>query len=196
MINRRSFLTRYGAGAAGVLVGSAGADLATPACTSSVQHSPRAASPSRPRPSGPDPQLADLHAEQALVALYDAAINTRPSLAATLRPIRTDHATHLAALRKLVGAAAAPPSPTSSGHPISGSHSSGPVPSGARVPTSGVPGSSHRLPTARAALLAALRSAERTAAAARAESCYAATGTRAGLLGAISASESSHAVAL
>lgn len=155
----------------GAALGTAGLALVA-GCTGTPPPRPR---PS-PTPTGPDPQLADLENEQALLAAYDATLRAHPKLADRLRPVRADHAAHAAALRRLLtpaggrrrtSASPTPPAPTVS-----------PVPADP------------------AAALAALRTAEQSAYAARTRACLAAATDRAALLGSIAASEASHGVLL
>lgn len=62
-----------------------------------------------------DPQVADLTAERALLATYDATLRAHPTLGPQIRPIRAEHAAHATALQKALGAdpttAAAPTVP-------------------------------------------------------------------------------------
>lgn len=124
-----------------------------------------------PTPSGPDPQSRDLADERDLLAAYDATIAAHPDLADRLGPMREDHARHVEALAGLLSASTSP----------SASATSVPPP---------------EVPAERAGALAALRSAEQNAAAARTDSCVAASGDRAALLGSVAACESSHAAVL
>lgn len=130
----------------------------------------------RPQPEPVDPDVALRDAavarEQALLQEYDAALAAVPALAPVLAPLRADHLAHLASL-----------SPTGSPAPL---------PSPAAAP--------RVLPTEakarRAAVLARLAGAERTAATAHATAALEASAALCGLLGQLSASESSHPVVL
>lgn len=117
-------------------------------------------------PAEPDPQAADLTAERQLLATYDATISAHAALADRLKPLRDHHAEHVTALEHAVT------------HP----------PSAAEVAAT-VPGTPEQA-------LAALRAAEKSAAAARMKSCVAARADRAPLLGSIAACEASHGVLL
>jgi hypothetical protein len=127
--------------------------------------------PGRPRRRPPEAAAAR---ELALLARYDAVLAARPGLSARLRPLRGHHAEHLAALRD----PSASPSPT------------GAAPSPSAAPPT-VP-----LPADDAAALAALTAAERETGQAHGRDCLAASRPLAAVLGSLSASELSHAVAL
>lgn len=174
------------------------------ACTASPQPPAPTATPGKP-----DPQTSDLTAEQALVNRYDHTIRAHPTLAARLRPIRDQHQAHAAALRDLIGPAATRtsgpatrPSGSATGAAPSGSSSPSPGSAAGTTPASGSPAASSGsgttgVPADPDAALAALRTAEQQAAAARTRSCLAAsTPHRSGLLGSIAASESSHVTVL
>lgn len=180
-LTRRRLLT-----GAAALVAMAGSAATAAACTRS---------PSRPSPSGatssgtaagitstpsgtapapspsvarPDPQLADLADEVALLVAYDDVLARFPATRAALAPLRADHAAHVRALRRLVGAPAA-----------------------RRITTPAVPSAGGR-----AAAITALAGRERAAAVARRASCVTADSTRAATLGSIAASEASHTAIL
>jgi hypothetical protein len=72
--------------------------------TSTGRHSALTQPPATSAP--PDPLLAQLRTELALVAAYDAAIRTHPDLASGLSGIRGNHAAHVDALRSLIGPSA------------------------------------------------------------------------------------------
>jgi hypothetical protein len=123
-------------------------------------------------PAEPDPLEPLLRAELALVAQYDEAIGKFASLAATLRPVREEHAAHALALRARLDPRRQQAVPES------------------EPPTRALEGSSAS--AARAALAAAERKAvDRTTAA-----CLAASGDQAALLASITASEAAHLVVL
>lgn len=155
--SRRPFSRRAVLGLT-VLTTLAGPGVA--ACSADSNKRP-VATPSSKR-AGPDPQLADVKAEAALIAQYDATLKAHPALRGRLQPLRSQHAVHLSALTKLIG----------------GKGRIG-------VATSAVPAD-------QTAALQALRAAEQAAAAARTRSCIAAAADRCGLLGSIAASEASH----
>ena len=155
----------------GAALGTVGLALVA-GCTSTPAARPR---PS-PTPTRPDPQLADLTNERVLLAAYDATLRAHPTLANRLRPVRADHAAHVTALRRLLTPAG--------GHRRTSASPTPPAPTAAPVPADP------------AAALAALRTAEQSAYAARTRSCLAAATDRAALLGSIAASEASHGVVL
>jgi len=144
----------------------------------------RRASPSAaPAPSAgaaePDPLVPHLTDEQRLLSVYDGALHDHPELAGRLRPLRSNHAAHVAALRQAMGL---PPGAGTTGP-------SGPAPPGATAPTS--------LPQASpAATLAALRSLEHAAVLARTASAVRTSGGRAALLASLAACSASHEVML
>jgi len=129
--------------------------------------------PTRPSPP-PDPQAADLAAERRLLAAYDATVRRHPTLRPRLAPLRADHAAHVAALEAILGLT---PSP---------------VPTGGTAPTVPAPA----VPGTPAGALAALRAAERGAAAARTAACLTAAADRAPVLASIAACEATHEVLL
>ncbi len=190
-VGRREVLGALGAAGIALVAG----------CTSAPAGHPR---PS-PTPTGPDPQLADLESERVLLASYDAVLRAHPTLSGRLHPIRADHVAHVAALRRLVAPESghhrtSPGSGTpASGTPASGTPASGTPASGTsastRAPTSPAP-TPPRIPADPVAALGLLRTAERSASAARTRSCLAAVTDRAALLGSIAASEASHGVLL
>lgn len=181
----------------------------------SVAGTAESATPRSPAPTGaPDaggPQRGDgpdsantvmtsaLAAEAALLAAYDATLHRHPSLARTLRPVRAEHAAHLAALRR-----ATTPAGDRAGAGPAGAGEKG----GVAGPTTGAGGKAGpALPGARAtrrpavppnpaAAVAALAGAERSAAAARVADCVAAPRELAPLLASIGASEAAHLPAL
>lgn len=131
----------------------------------------------------PDPLEPLIRAKASLLGSYDAVLARHPGLAAELRPLRADHAAHLAALvsqldvrRRVV---------LFPEHREQGTdRTSTPAPSSRTVPAS--PGQAR----------AQLRAGERAAAARSRAACLAATGDRAALLGSIAACERSHGVVL
>ena len=160
---RPDLLTRRQALVGGLaLVGAAGA-LA--ACSSNP--SSEGGTSSAIASTAPDPTVLD---EQQLIDRYEATIAAFPALAATLTPIRDQHAEHLTALG---GAPAAAPSPA--------------VTAGAGLSAA---------QTSKAAV-GALIDAERTAMRERLAACVAATTPeRARVLAYVAASEGSHIPAL
>jgi uncharacterized protein DUF4439 len=135
-------------------------------CTAGTATSSRPrANASSPRPV-PNPLADDVAAEVDLCALYDAAIGHHPSLAARLRPIRTDHGTQLTAL--LATGKQRQPRPTSAT----------PIPASA------------------AATLQTLAAAETAAVSRRTAHCLTVSRPNAALLGSIAASDASHLVPL
>lgn len=132
--------------------------------------------PPAPEPAPVDPDVALRDAavgrEQRLLQEYDAALAAVPALAGVLGPLRADHLVHLTAL-----------SPT--GTPA-------PVPTPATTPAA-LPAEPR---ARRAAALTRLATAERAAAAAHATAALEASTALCGLLGQLSASESSHPVVL
>jgi hypothetical protein len=112
-----------------------------------------------------------LRSEHHLIALHAAVAAAHPDLAAALAPLTAHHADHLAVLEH-----------------------DGPLPIGASgAPASAVP----EVPGDRAAALAAVREAERSAAEVRISDCLAATGPRlAAVLSSIGASEAAHDILL
>lgn len=135
-------------------------------------------------PPDPDDLLrgAAAERERALLADYDRLIAVLPALAVRLLPLRAEHAEHLIALVGPPATGAPVPSATPTPSP-----SSTPLPLPPEVP----------LPPAIADALAALVTAEQTAAGAHVADALAAVERGlAGLLASLAASESSHAVAL
>jgi hypothetical protein len=150
-----------------VLGGSAAAILVTVTGCSKV--SP-AASPT------PGPEVALLEGviqnEAGLIALYEAVMAAHTSLADSLRPLHDHHTQHLAVLKR---------------HYVPGTDTGTATP--APRPTATAPASRSRA-------LAALRAAERKAAAARADDVRHATPGLAQLLAGIGACEAAHAQVL
>ncbi len=146
-----------------VLGGSAALLAAAAGCTSIGQ----AESP----PAGPEVTLLDgvIDNEAALVALYDAVLTAHPGLAGRLRPLREHHAQHLTVLKR---------------HYVPGSATGTATP--APRPTASAPATESRS-------LAAIRGAERRAAAARADEVRRASAGLSQLLAAIGACEAGHA---
>lgn len=154
VLSRRRLLAGLALVGAGAVACEPGGDPAAPAPTTS--------------PPPPDPLLAELVDERALLVLYDAVARRHPALRTRLAGPRADHAEHVTALEQLLGTT---PAPTAS------------------VPAVGVP-------AAPKAALAALRSAERAAANARSAAALDATGERSGVLASIAASEATHGLVL
>lgn len=144
-----------------------GAALVAPlaACTSSGDEEP-----SPPPPVDPDVVLRDAAVlrERELLATYDAALAASPRLAARLRPLRAEHAEHLAVLQDpaLVGS----PLPTASPTPV--------------APLRPAPGTG------------ALVAAERAASRAHAAAAVRAAPGLAQVLASLAASEATHEIAL
>jgi hypothetical protein len=129
----------------------------------------QASSRAAPAPSagaaGPDPLVPDLADEQRLLNVYDGALHDHPELAGRLRPLRSNHAAHVAALQQAMGLPAAPENPAAA----------------ASLPAASP-----------AATLAALRSLEHAAVLARTASAIRASGGRAALLASLAACSASH----
>jgi len=150
-------------------------------CTSSGTSAP----PTDRRPSGtptvsrPDPLLAVLAVEEALLEAYDTTLRHFPALRAVLASLRADHAAHAAALRtELVGTPSPLPSrPGSSADPAS-------------------PEVQVSAPATRTAARAALADRERAAATGTGAACLVAPAARSVLLGSIAACETSHLIVL
>lgn len=122
--------------------------------------------------------------ETELIARYDAAIASHPSLAGLLTGLRAHHTQHLAALVALVPAlSTAGPSAAATRAVASGA---APTPGGTAPPADDSP-------AARASALAALAAAERTAAGAHRATSLATTAELAPLLASLYAAESCHA---
>ena len=146
---------------------------AAAACTgSSDRPAPSAGASPSPTPVDPDDALRAAAAgrEQWLLQAYDAVLAGLPELAPRLGPLRAHHVEHLRALQQ----PDASPSPSASASPAP------PV----------------AAPTTAEAALRSLVAAERTAGAQHGADCLAASRGLAGLLGALSASELTHAAAL
>lgn len=150
-----------------VLGGSAAVVLAT--VTGCTKVGPASA----PTP-GPEVGLLEtvIHDEAALIALYAAVMAAHQSLGDRLRPLRDHHAQHLAVLER---------------HYVPGTDS-GTVTPAPRPPATA--------PTGQSRALSALRSAERRAAAARADEAGRAAPGLAQLLASIGACEAAHAQVL
>jgi hypothetical protein len=118
-------------------------------------------------PRQPDPLTPFYLDAVALLARYETAIAAQPGLADRLGPLRDDHKAHVDALSREIGAPTRPPTPS------------------ATPPSPDDAGS-----------LAALRGAEKDAAAAAHAACLAAPGYRSALLGSIAACRASHVEAL
>ena len=119
--------------------------------------------------AGMDPLVPDLADEQRLLNVYDSALHDHPELAGRLRPLRSNHAAHVAALRQAMGLPAASQSTAASPSPP---------------------------PASPAATLATLRSLEHAAVLARAAAAVRASGGRAALLASLAACSASHEVML
>jgi hypothetical protein len=149
-----------------VLGGSAAVLATVTGCTTIG----RAAAPA----PGPQVSLLDgaIQSEAGLIALYDAVLATHPRLAGRLQPLRDHHAQHLAVLKR---------------HYVPGTNTGTTTP--APRPTATAPAGQTRA-------LTSLRSAERKAAAARADEVRRATPGLAQLLASIGACEAGHAQVL
>ncbi|MCO5974505.1 hypothetical protein [Actinoallomurus soli] len=125
-------------------------------------------------PPGPEVSVltAAIQNEAALIALYEAVLRTHRSLADRLKPLHDHHTQHLAVLQR---------------HYVPGTNTGTATP--APRPAVTAPGSESRA-------LAALRSAERKAASARAEDAVRADPGLAQLLACIGACEAGHAQSL
>jgi len=175
-----------------VLLAAAASSLA--ACTGDDE----TPAPNPPAPPEPDEllraEVAD--AERDLVALYEATAATHPALAAQVRPFTARHRRHLDAV-EASGPVATPPAATAPGSaaasPASSPGVQGASPAGTSPPAPSPPA----VPDGPADALAALRTAERTAAGARVTECVRAQdGTLAELLASIAACEAAHDVLL
>jgi hypothetical protein len=166
-VTRRSVLA-----ASLAVLPAAGSLLATAACGTSA-----AAKPAARPPSSVEILTAAIAAKKDMITLYKAVVAAYPSLATRLEPLLRDNEAHLAELqRRLIHPAPASMPARATGRPSA--KPSPPVPAG------------------RAAALAALRSAEASAAAAHAEQLQTVTPSLAQLLASISACEATHAAAL
>ncbi|GAA0364526.1 hypothetical protein [Actinoallomurus spadix] len=125
-------------------------------------------------PPGPDVSVltAAIENEAALIALYEAVLGAHRSLAERLRPLHDHHTQHLAVLRR---------------HYVPGTTTGTTTPS---------PRATATAPDSESRALAALRSAERKAASARADDVRRATPGLAQLLACIGACEAGHAQSL
>jgi hypothetical protein len=131
-----------------------------------------------PAPPAPSPDVAVLTgaiaAEQSLVALYGEVIAAHPGLRTRLNPALVHHQAHLSALRAYY-------------RPATGVRS--PSPSASITPAPEVP-------SGQSAALAALRTAEQNAAAARAREVTKVPAALAQLLASVGACEAGHATLL
>jgi hypothetical protein len=123
---------------------------------------------------GPDVSVltAAIASETALIALYEAVLGAHQTLADRLKPLHDHHTQHLAVLRR---------------HYVPGTKTGTATPS---------PGATATAPDGESRALAALRSAERKAATARADDVRRAGPGLAQLLASIGACEAGHAQAL
>lgn len=123
---------------------------------------------------GPDVSLLTgaIQSEAALIALYEAVLAAHETLADRLKPLHDHHTRHLAVLQR---------------HYVPGTNT------GTATPSPHAPATS---PDSESGALAALRSAERKAAAARADEVVRAGPGLAQLLAGIGACEAGHAQAL
>lgn len=151
----------------GGLGGSAAAVLATVAGCTKI-------SPAAAPPPGPDVALLDgvIQNEADLIALYEAVMAAHQALGARLRPLHDHHARHLAVLQR---------------HYVPGTDSGTTTPAPRPAATA---------PAGESRALAALRAAEREAAAARAGEVGRAAPGLAQLLAGIGACEAAHAQVL
>jgi hypothetical protein len=125
-------------------------------------------------PPGPEVTLlaGTIQDEAALLALYEAVLTAHPSLAGRLGPLRDHHSHHLTVLKR---------------HYVPGTNTGTATPAPAPTATS---------PDGESRAVAALRGAERRAAAARADEVGRATPGLAQLLASIGACEAGHAQVL
>jgi hypothetical protein len=146
-----------------VLGGSAAVLAAATGCTSVG----RADAPA----AGPEVTLLDgaIQNEAGLIALYDAVLAAHQGLSSRLRPLRDHHVQHLAVLKR---------------HYVPGSTTGTATPAPRPVATA---------PDGQARALSTIRSAERKAAAARADEVRRASPGLSQLLAAIGACEAGHA---
>lgn len=167
-------------------------------CTSDPAPAPTAVPSPSPTPVDPDEALRASAAarEQVLLREYDAVLAALPSLSPRLAPLRAHHVQHLVAVGAEEPAAPAPAAPQ--GSPSGAPSASSPYPEA--QPPEGQPpeGQPPAVPAAAdvAAALARLVAAERAAGQGHAQDCLLASRELAGVLGALSASELSHEVAL
>jgi hypothetical protein len=165
---------------AGLAVTAVGA---TAACTSDKM----VAVPSRPGvgPQNPvEPFSLYLAAERRLRDSYAATIAKHPSLKPRLAALMAEHTEHVLAMEAAIGEAA---QSSPSGAPT-GSPSSAPATPDAAAKAA--------VPATPNGAVAALRAAEKAAAARYATACLAENGSRAALLASVSACEASHLVVL
>jgi hypothetical protein len=122
-------------------------------------------------PAGPEVVLLDgvIQSESGLVALYDAVLAAHSGLAGRLGPLREHHVQHLAVLKR---------------HYVPGSTTGTATPAPRPVATA---------PASQAGALAAIRGAERRAAAARADEVRRVSPGLSQLLASIGACEAGHA---
>lgn len=155
-----------------VLGGSAAAlaTLTTLTAASGCTSTGQAAAPT----PGPEVTLLDgvIKSEAALVALYEAVLAAHSSLADRLTPLRDHHTQHLSVLKR---------------HYVPGTNTGTATPAPAPAATA---------PVSESRALAALRGAERQAAAARADEVRRAAPGLAQLLASIGACEAAHAQVL
>lgn len=144
--------------------------LAVTACDGSPSAPPTGSDGPGPTttPAGPDPLLADIADTGQLLSVYDRVLSAYPTLATRLRPLRANHAAHLAALQTAAGVTAT------------------------ATPTTGTAAT----PKTPAAALAQLRAAEGAAVAARTRSAVRSSGGRAALLASIAAACATHQAVL
>ncbi|MEV0403670.1 hypothetical protein [Actinoallomurus sp. NPDC050550] len=151
---------------AAMLGGSAAALTAMAGCTSVGQ----AAAP----PPGPDVTVltAAIQSEASLIALYEAVLGAHRTLADRLKPLHDHHTQHLAVLQR---------------HYVPGTKTGTATPAPRETVTA---------PDSESGAIAALRTAERKAAAARADDVRRAGPALSQLLACIGACEAGHAQAL
>jgi hypothetical protein len=139
--------------------------------------------PRRPGDVRPNPveqfQLY-LAAERRLRDAYAATIAKHPALRPKLAPVLAEHVEHVTAMEEITGVA---PAPAPSGSPAS-------------APAPPDPAAKAAVPATPRVALAALRAAEKAAAARYAAACLTETGNRAALLASVSACETTHLVVL
>lgn len=146
---------------------------------------------------GPDPLTPVLAATVYLCARYDAAIAAIPDLEAKLKPLRDLHKAHITALTRELGTVdsgtlpSAQPPAVSPPAPAGSQTASGAASGGLPTVASPIP-----LPTERAAIVADLRTLERTGQRQAAAACLSGPTYRAALLGSIAAARASAAEVL
>ncbi len=137
---------------------------------------PTEAAPPTRRPSDVTILREAITAKQNLIGMYSAVLAIHPELGGQLEPLLADNTAHLAELRRRLIEPSRQPQPGPAGHP--------------RQPSPSPP------PAGPGAALAALRSAERAAAATHVAQLRTVTPSLAQLLASIAACEATHVAAL